>query len=340
MNNKKLLTLLCLLSLTGCNMIPLSTTIEENSSSIVENNSSIVESSLEESSSSSIVKTDFDADTKALFDSYFSFNIPFIDLEYDVVDETSEYGVPCVLIYFYEKRNFYVDMYHHNDLDSYIYVQIYDKVIEEGFDGTATVDGNYAEQDAATIKSLLGFELPCVGNYYEIYYSTGENPDDSSKTYLDIMVFFNYTTQEHYDTLLSKLDAKFTYVKDTENSEGTKFKGYEKGDFQIYAGYKTTTTQGYPYIILEVYNPNYSGASDHVEFKNGTFLEEDAAFLNQAIGFVPACAGSEYQIIDYRDTDLGCVALYYYNVDADAYAALLEEFDDLYISYGELRVES
>ena len=97
-------------------MIPyLSTTIEENSSSTIEDTSSIVESSLEESSSSSIVKTDFDADTKALFDSYFSFNIPFIDLEYDVVDETSEYGVPCVLIYFYdatvEDFNSYLDKY-------------------------------------------------------------------------------------------------------------------------------------------------------------------------------------------------------------------------------------
>lgn len=410
MKSKKLLTALCLFALTGCqipginitnntsstnnsttavstsseseNKVSSTTNKTSSTSSTSTNTSSKVESSTSSSSNSSSSSSDenasFDSETQALFDSYFDFNVPYINLEYEIADETSTYGLPCVVIwfydateadfeeylnlyaaeftfsgeteyegdywYFFETEDFYMDLYYddYSYSTSYIYVQIYDKVIADGdngdsgsgseYDGTPTVDGYFTESDADTLHYLLGFSVPCVGDYYEIYYYVED--------FLDIMIYYNYTTMDDYNSLLTQLNSTFEYLgNEVINDVDYAIFAYE--DFYLYAGYNEISRE-YPYILLEIYCPTYNtGSSDsgdayysYAEFVNGDFIEEDKAFLNETYGFVPPCVGEEYEIYDFRN-EYGCVALYYYGVSASDYTSLLEAFASSFEYYGE-----
>ena len=322
--------------------------------------------------------TGWDSSTQALFDSYFDFNVPFIDLEYEIADETSTYGLPCVVIwfydatasdfeaylnlyaaefdysgeteyegdywYFFETDDFYMDLYYddYTYSTSYIYVQIYDKVIADGdtggsgsdseFDGTPTVDGYFNDDDSYALHYLLGFEVPCVGDYYEIYYYVED--------VLDVMIYYNYTTMDDYESLVNQLSNTFEYLgNEVINDVDYAMFAYE--DFYLYAGYNENSRE-YPYILLEIYCPTYgTGSSDsgesyynYAEFVDGDFVAEDKEFLNGLYGFVPPCVGDEYEVYDFRN-EYGCVALYYYGVSASDYASLLDAFAESFIYNSE-----
>ena len=123
MKNRKLLSILCLFSLTGCGMLSTgnsssSSKVNSSTGTAHTSSSSVITSSSNSSSegsnqiSSSNNNVSFDSETQALFDSYFGFDIPCIDLEYDYEDLTDVYGKTCVVLYFLDATN--------DDLESYL----------------------------------------------------------------------------------------------------------------------------------------------------------------------------------------------------------------------------
>lgn len=340
--------LIGLLSLTGC-------TEKDNST----NNS--ITNSTNISSSSNNLNTYFNEDDAILLENYFNFKIPYINLEYTIEDYTEYYNEECVIIIFnnasnedfinyrnifdstftfdeeyddgtnywycYSIDNYYLDLCYDNYTEEipFIYLQIYDSALNENsssteFEGTQTVNGYFNEEDTAYLAEYFDFNVPCVGDYYEIW--------DYSYEYIDVLFYFNYTTDNDFNSLLEQLNNLFTYEGIEEYSSYTYYY-YSNETFTIYAAYDADGYD-YPYIIMEIYdsnaeddsseiNPDYSSINNFVD---GYFNEEDAKYLNNYCGFEIPCTGDEYEIYDYTNS-YGYLLIYYNYVEEDDYNNLL-----------------
>jgi len=279
MKNKKYISgiLIGLLSITGC-------FAEDTSSS----NVSTSNTSVSDSTSDTKRENYFSANDTQLLENYFGFVVPSLNLEYQLDDYSSDYGFPCVVIFFdnatendfvayrnllgeqftfveegeyesdywyiYEEGNCYDD---YSDEIPFIYLQVYDaSYMSDGGDSGGdtgsddsyikeTVDGNFDEEDLALLSSYFDFEIPCVGNYYELY-------DYTENSLVDIYIFFNDTTETDFSNYLEKLDSIFTFDGNQSDDYGYTYYLYSIENYYIDVFYDNTENE--PYIYFNIYD--------------------------------------------------------------------------------------
>ncbi len=232
----------------------------------------------------------FNTEDAALLNTYFDFEIPYIDLEYSIDDYTEYYGDVVITIlfydateddfdnymtilnnsftfddvyddgtdywYYYSYSNFLIDVCYDNYSEDipYIYLQIMDESLADDSNDevveTPVVNGYFNEEDSTILATYFNFTVPCAGETYEIY-------DYSSfYGYTDLLFYLNYVEQTEFDELLETMKSNFT-DDGTEDYEGLTYYLFSCEDICIDIAYDATGYD-YPYVVMEIYESSDS----------------------------------------------------------------------------------
>ena len=365
MKNKLLLSILgagLLISACGGN----NTSSSKNSSSPIISSTSTSSSKVSEvtSQSSPKVESFFSEEDLALLNGYFNFDIPYVNLEYSLLDYTSQAGGTYVSIefnnanttsfeelktklsnaftfdgeedyegviwYCYSYEDFLIDTCY--DDFSYdtpcIYLEICDKNLETPGEGgdyeeeiKEAVDGYFDAEDTALLESMFNFDIPFVGDYYELY----DYSDIAGYDY--VIIYFDYVDETDFTSILNTLKASYNF-DGTEDYEGLTYHMFSVGNYYIDVAFDEEYE--YPYIVMDIYinSEDEGGSGGNIDtpvegekpFENGSFAATDAAWLNSKFGFVVPCVGETYEISDWTDyVGFDYALVYFNNVSEDEF---------------------
>ena len=223
--------------------------------------------------------------------------------------------------YAYSKDDYYIDLCY--DEFTYevpcLYLEIYASELldSEGEEGEEeikeAVNGYFDESDKALLNSMFNFDIPFIGDYYELYDYT------SVMGYEYVIIYFDYVSSSDFDSLLSVATSQFTF-DGTEDYEGLTYYMFSIGNYYVDIAFDENGYD-YPYIVMTVYfgsGENNGGTTEgpsgtETEIVDGLFESSDAAWLMSKFGFVIPVVGETYELLDYTEYVGMDYALVYFN---------------------------